>query len=210
MRIAVISETSAVARNSEILAALQGWNNEVLNVGMTQCDSQPELQYIHTGLLAALLLNLNRVDLAVGGCGTGQGFLNAAMQYPGVFCGHILTPLDAWLFRQINDGNCISLALNQGYGWASDVNLKMIFEKFFEVEAGQGYPSHREGPQRQSRHTLLEINRLTHRPLSEIIVSLPSGVIHPVLHYPGVLELIDIPRIEDVLVRQALEFKLDK
>ena len=56
------------------------------------------------------------------------------MQYPGVFCGHIMTPLDAWLFRQINGGNCISLALNQGYGWAADVNLKFIFDRFFSVE----------------------------------------------------------------------------
>jgi ribose 5-phosphate isomerase RpiB len=44
--------------------------------------------------MTAILLNLKRVDFVVGGCGTGQGYLNSAMQYPGVFCGHILNDLD--------------------------------------------------------------------------------------------------------------------
>ena len=113
---------------------------------MRKNGEKPELQYTHTGLLSALLLNLGRVDLVVGGCGTGQGFLASASQYPGVFCGHILTPLDAWLFAEINNGNCLSLALNQGYGWASDVNLRMIFDQYFSVEPGCGYPPHRRVP----------------------------------------------------------------
>jgi ribose 5-phosphate isomerase RpiB len=127
MKIAVINETSAADRNADILAALVGRGHAIINAGMKKNGEKPELQYIHTGLLAAILLNLQRVDLVVGGCGTGQGFLNAVMQYPGVCCGHILTDLDAWLFAQINAGNCISLALNQGYGWAANVNLKFIF-----------------------------------------------------------------------------------
>ena len=110
MRIAVINETSAADRNADILAALDGRGHTVINAGMVKTGAKPELTYIHTGLLAALLLNTGRADFVVGGCGTGQGFLNAAMQYPGVFCGHILTSLDAWLFAQINGGNCISLA----------------------------------------------------------------------------------------------------
>jgi hypothetical protein len=32
------------------------------------------------------------VDFVVGGCGTGLGYLNAVMQYPGVVCGHLLSP----------------------------------------------------------------------------------------------------------------------
>jgi ribose 5-phosphate isomerase RpiB len=128
MRIAVINETSAADRNADILAALQGRGHEVINAGMRKNFEPPELQYIQTGLMTALLLNTGRVDLVVGGCGTGQGFMMSASQYPGVLCGHILTPLDAWLFAQINNGNCISLALNQGYGWAGDVNLRHIFD----------------------------------------------------------------------------------
>lgn len=44
------------------------------------------------------------------------------------YCGLIQSPLDAWLFGQINGGNCISLALNFGYGWATDINLWFVFD----------------------------------------------------------------------------------
>jgi len=204
MKIAVINETSAADRNADILAALEGRGHQIINAGMRKNGEKPELQYIHTGLLAALLLNLGRVDLVVGGCGTGQGFLNSVMQYPGVFCGHILNGLDAWLFTQINDGNCISLALNQGYGWAADVNLKFIFDKYFSVLAGGGYPTHRREPQAQSRETLWTINRTTHRTMTEIIEALPDDVVHPLLSYPGVKELIDQESIEDEDLRASL------
>ena len=67
MRIAVINETSAADRNVDILAALEGRGHTIINAGMKKNGEQPELQYIHTGLLAAILLNLKRVDLVVGG-----------------------------------------------------------------------------------------------------------------------------------------------
>jgi ribose 5-phosphate isomerase RpiB len=203
MKIAVINETSAADRNADILTALEGRGHEIINAGMTKNGATPELQYIHTGLLAAILLNLKRVDLVVGGCGTGQGFLNAAVQYPGVICGHILNDLDAWLFAQINAGNCISLALNQGYGWAANINLKFIFDRFFSVEAGQGYPAHRREPQAQSRLTLQIISAVAHRPFAEIIDDLPDDVITPVLVYPGVKSLIDLDTIQDTKLRDA-------
>ena len=57
-----------------------------------------ELTYIHTGLIAAAMLNIGAADMVVGGCGTGQGFMNSVMQYPNVVCGLILNPLDAFLF----------------------------------------------------------------------------------------------------------------
>jgi ribose 5-phosphate isomerase RpiB len=204
MRIAVINETSAADRNSDILAALQGRGHEIINAGMKKNGEAPELTYIHTGLLSALLLNLKRVDFVVGGCGTGQGFLNSVMQYPGVFSGHIMNSLDAWLFAQINAGNCISLALNQGYGWAGDVNLRFIFDRLFSVEFGGGYPPHRSQPQKQFRQTLVEVTQITHRPLAEIIHKLPDSIIKPALEYPGILELIDLDSIEDPDMKLAL------
>jgi len=133
----------------------------------------------------------------VGGCGTGQGYLNSAMQYPGVFCGLILDPLDAWLFTQINGGNCTSLALNKGYGWAGDVNLRFIFDRIFSVERGCGYPAHRREPQQAAIKTLETVSGLTHRPFDEIIAALPDDVLLPAVEYPGTLELIDIQAIED-------------
>ncbi len=208
MKIAVINETSAADRNADILAALEGRGHQIINVGMSKNGAQPELQYIHTGLMAALLLNLKRVDFVVGGCGTGQGFLNSVMQYPGVFCGHLLNALDAWLFAQINDGNCVSLALNQGYGWAADVNLRMLFDAYFSVERGAGFPAHRKEPQGASRQMLQTISACTHRGMAEIVAGLPKSVVRPALTYPGMPALIDADSIEDPALRSAIQNEL--
>ena len=158
MKIAVINETSAADRNADILAALEGRGHEIINAGMKKSGEPPELTYINTGFMSALLLNMGRADLVVGGCGTGQGYLNSVLSYPGVVCGHILTPLDGWLFPQINGGNCLSLALNQGFGWGSDVNLRLIFDAYFSVERGCGYPAHRKQSQCDSRGLLGGVN----------------------------------------------------
>jgi ribose 5-phosphate isomerase RpiB len=205
MKIAVINETSAADRNADILAALEGRGYDLINAGMKKNGEKPELQYIHTGFIAAVLLNLKRVDLVVGGCGTGQGFLNSVMQYPGVFCGHILTPLDAWLFAQINDGNCISLMLNEGYGWASNVNLRFIFDSYFEPERGAGYPAPRKEPQAASRSMLKTISTTVHCSLIEILDLLPDEVVSPALSYPGIRELVSVETIEDENLRSAFK-----
>jgi len=205
MKIAVINETSAADRNADIMAALENREHEVLNVGMKKNFDQPELQYIHTGLLSALLLHTGRVDFVVGGCGTGQGFMISVLQYPGIICGLIETPLYAWLFTQINGGNCISLRLNQGYGWASNENLKFIFDRIFSVESGCGYPPHRQQAQQQSLKTLKQVSSITHKPLAQILLQLPETVVRPTLEYPGVLDLLDVPNIEEKELRESLQ-----
>jgi len=164
MRIAVVSEVSARDKNGMILQALEQAvpDAKIFNVGMSACGPEPELTYIHTGLIAALALYSGAADFVVGGCGTGQGFLLSAMQYPGVFCGLVSDPVDAWLFSQINAGNCVSLALNKGFGWAGDINLRYIFEKLFCGKPGQGYPLTRSDTQRESREALARVHALTH------------------------------------------------
>ena len=141
--------------------------------------------------MSALLLNFNLVDFVVGGCGTGLGYLNSVMQYPGVFCGHLLTPLDAFLFARINAGNCVSLALNQGYGWAGEVNLRMIFDALFTPETGTGYPPQRAEPQRQARDLLKQVSSATHRSMTEILPALPEEVVRPALTFPAFRPLLE-------------------
>lgn len=204
MKIAVVNEVSAADRNEDILNALDGSGHEVINVGMPRKAFEPQLQYIHTGFLSALLLNTGKADFVVGGCGTGQGFLNSVMQFPGVFCGLISSPLDAWLFGQINGGNCISLALNQGYGWAGDVNLKFLFERLFSVEFGCGYPPERQAPQQASRKKLMDMSAATHLPMGSIIEALDTRIVSETLDFPGVRELLDLGNMEKGSVRDAL------
>ncbi len=204
MRIVILNETSAADRNEDIMAALEGRGHTLINAGMTKGGVLPELTYLHTGLLASLFLTTGAADFVVGGCGTGQGFLNAVMQYPGVFCGHILTPLDAWLFTQINGGNCISLMLNQGYGWASDVNLRMVFDALFSVESGIGYPPHRQESQRESRQTLVKVSEATHRSMVEVLLALPETVFKPALTYPDIYTKLSVDDLPDSALKKAL------
>jgi hypothetical protein len=126
-------------------------------------------------------LNAGWADLVIGGCGTGIGYMNSACQYPGVVCGRIQDPLDAWLFKQINSGNCISLALNQGYGWAAEVNLGFVLEKLFDsdIEWGAGFPAHRKESQQTSRQQLKLVSTITHRSMAEVIAKLPSDILKP-------------------------------
>ena len=180
MRIAVINEMSASVRNADILAALAEFpQHEVVNAGMASPEEEHPLTYIHTGLMAAALLNAGACDLVVGGCGTGQGFLNSALQYPGVVCGLLIEPLDAWLFSQINAGNCVSLALNKGYGWAGDRNLRLLFRELFRDPPGVGYPPHRSVSQAESRQTLAVVSRAAHRPFGEILHALDRELLLP-------------------------------
>ena len=185
MKIAVINETSAADRNADIVAALEGRGHEILNVGMKKGGEQPELQYIQTGLLTGLLLHLKRVDLVVGGCGTGQGFLISSMQYPNVYCGLIVDPTDAFLFSQINAGNCVSLPMNKGYGWAGELNMAYIFEKLFIKEPGSGYPPERAEFQNMSRNLLKSVNEATHKTFEQTLLTIDKSIIQTALaHKP--------------------------
>ena len=207
MTIAIINETSAADRNGDIMKALEGREHRLVNCGMKKNGEEPQLTCIQTGFLSALLLNLRRVDFVVGGCGTGQGFLNAVVQYPNVVCGHILTPLDAWLFTRINGGNCASLLLNQGYGWASDMNLRFIFDHLFSDARGEGFPEHRKASQQRSAALLSEASQCAHRKMSEIVMSLPGEVVVPVLGFPGVRNLIFDGPINDSELKKAIDVR---
>jgi ribose 5-phosphate isomerase RpiB len=205
MRIAVINEISAADKNADIMKALAGCGHEILNLGNTSSTDKSPLLYIHTGLMSALLLNLKAVDFVIGGCGTGLGYLNSVLQYPGIVCGHLLTPLDAYLFARINAGNCVSLALNQGYGWAGEVNLKLIFDALFTSETGSGYPMSRAEPQRQGREILAQISLATHQPMAKILGLLPEEVYRPALTYPAFRQVLTQAVKNDSQIQSEIE-----
>jgi hypothetical protein len=100
--------------------------------------------------------------------------------------------------------------LNQGYGWAGDVNLRFIFEKVFSVEPGCGYPAHRAESQAESRLRLSKVSKRTHFSFAEIISGLEDEIILPVLEYPGIPEIISIDEIEDKQLRKAFLERLPK
>jgi ribose 5-phosphate isomerase RpiB len=204
MKIGVVTEASTVDKNKDVIEALNGFGHKILNAGMKKADDQPALSYLETSLISAILLKLNVVDFVVGGCGTGQGYFNAIMQFPGISCGLILDPVDAWLFAQVNGGNSISLSLNKGYGLGGNINLKFIFEKLFSVEFGCGYPEHRKIPQKEAREALAKLSEKAHFPFDVIIDEMDYTVMKKVLTFPGIWQIIDGAPDNDSKLKRTL------
>lgn len=173
MKIALINENSQAAKNSIIEAALkkvvEPMGHEVINYGMYTAEDECQLTYVQIGFLAAVLLNSGAADYVITGCGTGEGAMLACNSFPGVICGHVEDPLDAYTFAQINDGNAIAIPFAKGFGWGGDLNLEYIFEKLFCEESGQGYPRERAVPEKRNKKILDEVKKVTYRDLCDIL-----------------------------------------
>ncbi len=176
MKIALINENSQAAKNAVIYNALKKVADtkgfEVVNYGMYAADDKAQLTYVQNGILAAALLNSGAADFVVTGCGTGEGAMLALNSFPGVICGHVADPLDAYTFAQINDGNAIALPFAKGFGWGGDLNLEYIFEKLWSEPFGGGYPKERVVPEQRNKKILDGVKEITYRPFTEILADL--------------------------------------
>ncbi len=165
MKIALITENSQAAKNGIIHDALtavaEPLGHQVFNYGMYSAEDDASLTYIMNGLLAGILLNSKAADFVVTGCGTGTGSMLACNAMPGVFCGLVIDPTDAFLFSQINDGNCLSMPYAKGFGWAAELNLQDCYRKIFESEPGAGYPKERAEIMRKNRGILKDLKAVT-------------------------------------------------
>ena len=181
MRIALINENSQAAKNSIIEASLrkvvEPMGFEVRNYGMYAADDEAQLTYVQNGILAATLLNAGACDYVITGCGTGEGAMLALNSFPGVICGHVATPLDAYTFAQINDGNAISLPFALGFGWGGDLNLEYIFEKLFCEPSGGGYPKERAVPEQRNKKILDGVKLVTYKTMEEILPALDQELV---------------------------------
>ena len=173
MKIALINENSQAAKNAMVyenlkkVADAKGY--EVVNYGMYSADDAAQLTYVQCGILAAILLNSGAADFVVTGCGTGEGAMLALNSFPGVLCGHIVDPSDAFMFSQINAGNAVALPFAKGFGWGAELNLTYIFEKLFEQEPGGGYPKERVVPEQRNKKILDEVKKVTHTDMLYIL-----------------------------------------
>ena len=181
MRIALINENSQAAKNSIIEKALrkvvEPMGFEVKNYGMYAADDEAQLTYVQNGILAATLLNAGACDYVITGCGTGEGAMLALNSFPGVICGHVETPLDAYTFAQINDGNAISLPFALGFGWGGALNLQYIFEKLFCEPSGGGYPKERAVPEQRNKKILDQVKLITYKSMEEILPALDQELV---------------------------------
>lgn len=78
----------------------------------------------------------------------------ALNSFPGVICGHVEDPVDAYTFAHVNDGNAVALPFAKGFGWGGELNLEYVFEKLFGFGHGQGYPKERVVPEQRNKKIL--------------------------------------------------------
>ncbi len=181
MKIALINENSQATKNSIIEAALkkvvEPMGFEVVNYGMYSAEDEAQLTYVQNGILAAVLLNSGAADYVITGCGTGEGAMLALNSFPGVICGHVADPLDAYTFAQINDGNAIAIPFAKGFGWGGDLNLQYIFEKLFCEPSGGGYPKERAVPEKRNKKILDGVREIAFKDLKEILKGLDRELV---------------------------------
>ena len=207
MKIALINENSQAAKNEIIYNSLKNtvepMGHEVLNIGMYSADDETQLTYVMNGLLAAILLNSKAVDFVVTGCGTGEGAMLALNSFPGVLCGHVTSPLDAYLFGQVNDGNAIAMPFAQGFGWGAELNLDYTFEKLFSTEMGGGYPKERVVPEQRNKKILDEVKKITHHDIMYVLENIDQDFLKTTVSGEKFKELFfancQVPEIADYI-----------
>lgn len=181
MKIALIIENSQAAKSSIVHDALTAvaspLGHELFHYGMYGPDDSASLTYIMNGLLAGILLNTKAADFVVTGCGTGVGSNLACNAMPGVLCGLVIDPTDAFLFGQINDGNAISMPYAKGFGWAAELNLQDCYRKLFEVERGVGYPKERAAIMAKNREILKAVKAASHRDMLSVLKAVDQDLL---------------------------------
>ena len=191
MRIGIIQASSQREKNAALYSCTcraierNKRNDTVSNYGVFP-DDDTTYSYIETAVNISLLLSSGAVDFVVTGCSSGQGMMLACNSLPGVLCGYIQNPQDAFLFGRINGGNAASFPLGLNYGWLGEINLQCTLDKLFDGEFGCGYPPEEATRKRHDTEALKRINAATKRTLPEAIAQYDPALIRKALSWKTV------------------------
>ena len=191
MKIGVIQASSPADKNEMIFRAVRQYaaDSEVVNFGCVPGEAE-RYSYVEISLMAGLLLAGRAVDFIVTGCSSGQGMMLACNSFPGVLCGYIPTPMDAYLFAQINNGNAVSLPLGEEYTWAGRENLEKTIRKLFSEPFGRGYPKTEASRKQKDTVLLKEIRGKSQTDVIGFLNSLDARLVKRILSRRSVTEYI--------------------
>lgn len=193
MTVGIIQASSQKDKNSIIEQCVKNTidlsENVVVNFGVFEEDTF-ECSYIQTAFAISMLLESKAVDFVITGCSSGQGMMLACNSLPGVLCGYVETPADAYLFGRINDGNAISYPLGLNWGWAGEINFKNTLDALFNGAFGSGYPP--KDAERKKKDTLLlkKLNGITKKSMVEILPIVDNNLIQSLKARKNVFEYI--------------------
>ena len=191
MRIGIIQASSQAAKNQLLFDTVRKYaaGDEVINFGCTE-DEPERYSYVEISVLAGMLLASGAVDYVVTGCSSGQGMMLACNSFPGVLCGYAPTPMDAYLFAQINNGNAVSLPLGEEYTWAGYENFEATVAKLFSEPFGQGYPRSEAARKAADTRTLRTIRGKSQRSAAELLDSLDRPFVEHIMQKQDVIRYI--------------------
>ena len=113
------------------------------------------------------------------------------------------SPLDAYLFGQVNDGNAIAMPFAQGFGWGAELNLDYTFEKLFSTEMGGGYPKERVVPEQRNKKILDEVKKITHHDIMYVLENIDQDFLKTTVSGEKFKELFfancQVPEIADYI-----------
>lgn len=193
MRIGVIQASSQKGKNQLLydctVKATAGQGHQVVNFGVFP-QEDADYSYVETALLVSLLLESRAVAFVVTGCSSGQGMMLACNSLPGVMCGYVPTPQDAFLFGRINGGNAASFPLGLGFGWLGELNLQYTLDRLFDGDFGTGYPPAEAPRKRRDALLLKELNACTKRGLAQCLGQYPPELVRKALGREAVVGFI--------------------
>lgn len=193
MKIAVLQASSQKEKNPILekcvrnVAEQQG--HSVINFGVFPEETR-NVSYVETALCISFLLESGAVDFVVTGCSSGQGMMLACNSLPGVLCGYVQNPSDAYLFGRINAGNAISYPLGLQFGWAAEINLQSTLAALFDGPFGVGYPKGEADRKKSDTILLKQINAGAKRNLAEILPKLDAKFVKLVFERECVFDYI--------------------
>ena len=192
MRVAVIQGTTRRNMNLLLFESVKKAvrsSDEVLNFGIFEEENE-QYSYVEIAILISFLIESGAVDFVVTGCSSGQGMMLACNSLPGLLCGYIETPQDAFLFGRINGGNVASLPLGLNFGWQGELNLQYTLDKLFDGEFGMGYPENEAERKRLEASALKNLNRLTKRSWEELLEQIAKDILNKLLQRKIVMNAI--------------------
>ncbi|MDY5635978.1 MAG: RpiB/LacA/LacB family sugar-phosphate isomerase [Streptococcus orisratti] len=183
MKIGVIQASTRTDINQLLFESVKkaaGSHHEVINFGIFPGETV-NYSYVEVAVMISLLIETGAIDFVVSGCSSGQGMMMACNSLPGLRCGFVQTPQDAYLFGRINNGNVVSLPLGLNFGWSGELNLQYTLNELFHGEFNIGYPPEAADRKRQEVQLFLELNKLTKKSFLDIIDVLDSRLLSKVL-----------------------------
>lgn len=191
MKIGIIQASSQNDKNALLFETVRKYagDAEVINFGCNGSEDE-SFSYIEISVMIGLLLASGSVDFIVTGCSSGQGMMLACNSMPGVLCGYIPSPEDAYLFAQINNGNAVSLPLGEEYSWRGYDNFDLTLKNLFSEPFGQGYPKSEADRKLKDTRLLKDIRKKSQIGFNELFESLDDDMIRKVLTKKDVIRFV--------------------